>query len=46
MLQWCCCCTVLTSSSLGWKNVAPALGDRFRVIALDARGHGDSEWDA
>ena len=34
----------LTSSSLGWKNVAPALGDRFRVIALDARGHGDSEW--
>jgi len=34
----------LTSSSLGWKNVAPALGDRFRVMALDARGHGDSEW--
>ena len=34
----------LTSSSLGWRNVAPALGDRFRVIALDARGHGDSEW--
>lgn len=34
----------LTSSSLGWRNVAPALGDPFRVIALDARGHGDSEW--
>lgn len=34
----------LTSSSLGWRNVALALGDRFRVIALDARGHGDSEW--
>jgi pimeloyl-ACP methyl ester carboxylesterase len=34
----------LTSSSLGWRNVAPALADSFRVIAPDARGHGDSEW--
>jgi pimeloyl-ACP methyl ester carboxylesterase len=34
----------LTSSSLSWKNVAPVLGDRFRVIAPDARGHGGSEW--
>jgi pimeloyl-ACP methyl ester carboxylesterase len=34
----------LTSSIFGWRTVAPALGDRFRVIALDARGHGDSEW--
>jgi pimeloyl-ACP methyl ester carboxylesterase len=34
----------LTSSSLSWRNVAPVLGNRFRVIALDARGHGDSEW--
>jgi pimeloyl-ACP methyl ester carboxylesterase len=34
----------LTSSSLGWRNVAHALGDRFRVIAPDARGHGGSEW--
>jgi pimeloyl-ACP methyl ester carboxylesterase len=34
----------LTSSSLGWRNVADVLGDRFRVIAPDARGHGGSEW--
>ena len=27
----------LTSSSLGWRNVAPALADSFRVIAPDAR---------
>ena len=24
--------------------MAPVLGERFRVIAPDARGHGDSEW--
>jgi pimeloyl-ACP methyl ester carboxylesterase len=34
----------LTSSSLSWRNVAPNLGERFRVIALDARGHGGSQW--
>jgi pimeloyl-ACP methyl ester carboxylesterase len=34
----------LTSSSDSWRHVAPVLGARFRVIALDARGHGDSEW--
>jgi len=34
----------LTSSSLSWRNVAPVLGERFRVIAPDARGHGGSEW--
>jgi pimeloyl-ACP methyl ester carboxylesterase len=27
-----------------WTEVASALSDRFRVIAVDARGHGDSEW--
>jgi pimeloyl-ACP methyl ester carboxylesterase len=26
--------------------LAPLLAARFRVIALDARGHGDSEWGA
>ncbi len=34
----------LTSSSDSWRHVAPVLGERFRVIAFDARGHGDSEW--
>lgn len=34
----------LTSSGATWRHVAPALGESFRVIALDARGHGDSEW--
>ena len=34
----------LTSSGATWRHVAPALGANFRVIALDARGHGDSEW--
>jgi 3-oxoadipate enol-lactonase len=34
----------LTSSSQSWRNVAPPLGNHFRVIAPDARGHGGSEW--
>lgn len=34
----------LTSSSQSWQNVAPVLGEHFRVIAPDARGHGGSEW--
>jgi pimeloyl-ACP methyl ester carboxylesterase len=34
----------LASSSQSWRNVAPTLGDHFRVIAPDARGHGGSEW--
>src|SRR4029434_10932338 len=34
----------LTSSSEGWRHVAPELGERFRVIAPDARGHGGSAW--
>ncbi len=29
-----------------WDFVALSLCDRFRVIALDQRGHGDSEWAA
>jgi pimeloyl-ACP methyl ester carboxylesterase len=27
-----------------WDRVAPAFGDRFHVIALDQRGHGESDW--
>jgi len=34
----------LTASSLSWQNVAPVLGENFRVIAPDARGHGESQW--
>lgn len=34
----------LSSSSLSWRHVAPVLGQHFRCIAPDARGHGDSDW--
>src|SRR5215475_7339853 len=27
-----------------WDAVAPAFADRYEVIALDQRGHGESEW--
>ena len=27
-----------------WALIGPGLGRRFRVIALDARGHGQSDW--
>jgi len=27
-----------------WDRVAEALADRYRVVAVDLRGHGDSEW--
>lgn len=33
----------LASSSYIWNLVAPLLSDRFRVVALDQRGHGRSE---
>ena len=26
-----------------WDHVAPAFAERFHVVALDFRGHGDSE---
>jgi pimeloyl-ACP methyl ester carboxylesterase len=32
----------ITSSALSWIRVAPALANRYRVYALDMRGHGDS----
>src|SRR5690348_7222184 len=32
----------ITSSAPSWGRVAPALADRYRVYALDMRGHGDS----
>ncbi|HEY5981181.1 MAG TPA: alpha/beta fold hydrolase [Microlunatus sp.] len=35
----------LGSDAEDWALVGPGLG-RFRVIALDARGHGQSDWSA
>ncbi len=32
----------VTSSAQSWVRVGPALADRYRVYALDMRGHGDS----
>ncbi len=32
----------ITSSARSWVRVGPALADRYRVYALDMRGHGDS----
>jgi pimeloyl-ACP methyl ester carboxylesterase len=29
-----------------WRNLAQALADRFHMIAFDARGRGESAWDA
>ena len=33
----------ITSSSLSWIRVAPRLAERARVIAVDLKGHGDSD---
>jgi pimeloyl-ACP methyl ester carboxylesterase len=33
-----------TSQAHAWDAVAAALSDRFHVIAVDKRGHGDSDW--
>src|SRR5438309_75024 len=32
----------ITSTALSWVRVGPALCERYRVYALDMRGHGDS----
>ena len=34
----------LTGHAHTWDHTAAALGDRYRVLALDQRGHGDSGW--
>ena len=28
-----------------WDDLAPELAPHYRVLALDLRGHGDSDWD-
>lgn len=33
----------ITGSSLSWVRVAPVLAKRYRVIAVDLKGHGDSD---
>jgi pimeloyl-ACP methyl ester carboxylesterase len=33
----------ITGSSLSWVRVAPVLAERHRVIAVDLKGHGDSD---
>jgi esterase len=33
-----------TGNARTWDHAAHSLRDRFRVLALDQRGHGDTEW--
>ncbi|MDJ1133098.1 alpha/beta fold hydrolase [Streptomyces iconiensis] len=40
------CLHGVTDSAWVWHDVAAALTGRCRVIALDLRGHGDSQWSA
>jgi esterase len=35
-----------TSHSRSWDTFATAMCERYRVLALDQRGHGESEWAA
>lgn len=35
-----------TGHAWSWAGVAEALAGRARVVALDQRGHGDSQWSA
>ena len=28
----------------GWAEVAATLAERYHIIAIDQRGHGDSDW--
>src|SRR5919107_1571401 len=35
-----------TSHARSWDTVARGLADRFRVLALDTRGFGESDWAA
>jgi pimeloyl-ACP methyl ester carboxylesterase len=35
-----------TGHARSWDNFAEAMTDRYRVLALDQRGHGETEWAA
>lgn len=37
-------CHGMFDHSRSFATLAPLLAERFRVIAFDARGHGDSDW--
>jgi pimeloyl-ACP methyl ester carboxylesterase len=37
-------CHGMFDHSRGFDLLAPRLAERFRVVAFDARGHGDSSW--
>lgn len=34
-----------TTLAHAWDMFAPAFGHRYHVLAMDQRGHGDSQWD-
>jgi pimeloyl-ACP methyl ester carboxylesterase len=34
-----------TSARGSWTRAAPAFADRYRIIAPDHRGHGETDWD-
>ncbi|MFQ5860478.1 MAG: alpha/beta fold hydrolase [Dehalococcoidia bacterium] len=36
----------LTGNAHDWDEIAHALSDEYRVLSLDQRGHGDSQWAA
>lgn len=38
------CLHGITQTAHSWDDVAPDLADKHHLFALDARGHGDSEW--
>src|SRR5215831_2274303 len=35
-----------TSARGSWTRAAPAFADRYRIVAPDHRGHGETDWDA
>ncbi len=40
----CVLCHGMFDHAMGFATLAPLLAERFRVVAIDARGHGDSQW--
>jgi pimeloyl-ACP methyl ester carboxylesterase len=38
------CLHGITQTAHSWDEVAEALSDQYRVLCLDQRGHGDSDW--